>query len=190
MNPDLFHRNWRELSNYYIETLQKIRDQYPHLISNFSKAFAAATLNMGPRTITLPHYDSANLAFGLCAIFIFGRFNGQTGGYLVIKELGIVLELPSGCIVFIPSALVMHYNIDIQAGESRYSLTLYSAGSLFRWVYNGFKTNNAIERLPLKLQNREERALDEKIRRELEPYGKFSTIDDIIKMYKVPQESS
>ncbi|KAF7335068.1 hypothetical protein MVEN_02257300 [Mycena venus] len=42
-------------------------------------------------------------------------------------------------IILIPSAVVTHSNTPIQEGEERYSLVQYSAGSLFRWVANGFK---------------------------------------------------
>ncbi|KIY61385.1 hypothetical protein CYLTODRAFT_447726 [Cylindrobasidium torrendii FP15055 ss-10] len=52
----------------------------------------------------------------------------------------------TGVTVFIPSALITHYNLPIAPGETRYSITQYSAGGLFRWVNNGFyfSTNSEV----------------------------------------------
>ena len=140
----------------YKQVLDAILKHNPSLRKNHSKVFAAGTINMGPQTVTEPHFDCMNLAFGLCAIFVFGTFNGKTGGHLVIRELGIVIEVHAGSIVFLPSAIVEHYNIEIVDGETRYSLTLYSAGSLFRWVYNGFRTNTELETYPMSARMRKE----------------------------------
>ena len=46
-----------------------------------------------------------------------------------------------GSTILIPSALITHYNIDILEGETRYSVTQYTAGGLFRFVEHGFKLN-------------------------------------------------
>lgn len=96
--------------------------------------FAAATANFGPRTTCKSHRDLKNLAYGLCAIAVFGRFDHRRGGHLVLHELKVVLEMRPGDIAFIPSAVVSHENVPIAPHESRQSLVLYSAGGLFRWV--------------------------------------------------------
>jgi hypothetical protein len=37
--------------------------------------------------------------------------------------------------------LLRHSNVSIQQGERRYSFTQFTAGGLFRWVYNGNKSD-------------------------------------------------
>lgn len=96
--------------------------------------FAATTANFGPQAWCRSHLDLKNLAYGLCCIAVFGKFNHQRGGHLILHELKVILEMRPGDIVFIPSAVVTHENIPIGAGETRQSLVFYSAGGLFRWV--------------------------------------------------------
>ncbi|KAJ7687991.1 hypothetical protein B0H14DRAFT_3101285 [Mycena olivaceomarginata] len=79
--------------------------------------FAACTFNFGPRAICVPHLDFANLAW--------------------------VIRFPPGSTILIPSALIRHSNVPIRAHEQRGSFVQYTAGGLFRWVRNGFKTSAA-----------------------------------------------
>ena len=55
--------------------------------------FMASTLNLGPQTVTLPHYDGKNLATGLCGVMPFGPFNSSKGGHLCLHEARVVLEM-------------------------------------------------------------------------------------------------
>jgi hypothetical protein len=96
------------------------------------------TVNFGPRTVSLPHRDFANLSWGWCSISALGNFDPQKGGHLVLWDLGLVIEFPSGSTIIIPSAMVRHSNTPINDGETRYSVAQYSASGLFRWVENGF----------------------------------------------------
>jgi hypothetical protein len=109
----------------------------------FNSVFTAATYNLGPETVSVPHWDFANLPFGLCAITAIGNFNPTKGGHIVLKECKLVIEFPPGSTILIPSAIIEHSNVPIAKGEKRYSFTQYSAGGLFRWVDNGFKTSEA-----------------------------------------------
>jgi hypothetical protein len=104
-------------------------------------AWPAATFNFGPFTITFPHTDPGNLAWGWCSIAALGRFDPTKGGHIVLWDLGIIIEFPPGSTIFIPSALVVHSNIPIQEGETRYSFTQYCAGGLFHYIANGFRTD-------------------------------------------------
>lgn len=116
----------------------------PQLCRNFpNSAWSSLTVNCGPQTTTDPHVDSANQPTSWCPIAALGPFNAQTGGQLVLPDLKLVIEFPPGCIIFLPSALLVHYNCPIQPGEKRYSITQYTAGGLFRWVANGFQTQEA-----------------------------------------------
>lgn len=152
----------------------------PTLKRNFAKGvFAAATFNFGPQTTTLPHVDAANLAWGWCAITALGRFNPDLGGHLVLWDLGLVIRFPPGSTILIPSALLRHSNTRIQDGETRYSFTQYSSGHLFRFIYNGFRSDLAFDREASDAEKRK-RFLDQETRWEA-GLGMFSKLDDLSK---------
>lgn len=110
---------------------------------NFAKSvFACMTMNFGPRTVTIPHRDFANLCFGFCSITALGRFDADHGGHLVIVPLRLVIRFPAGSSILIPSAILEHYNIPISANEHRQTVTQYTAGAIFRFVENGCQNND------------------------------------------------
>lgn len=118
----------------------------PSLTCNFKKSvFAAATFNFGPRTVTFPHTDPANLAWGWCAITALGYFNPDLGGHLILWDLGLVICFPPGSTILIPSAVLRHSNTSIGDDERRFSFTQYSAGHLFRFVYNGCRSDKVFD---------------------------------------------
>ncbi|RDB28247.1 hypothetical protein Hypma_001551 [Hypsizygus marmoreus] len=94
-----------------------------------------------------PHTDHANLAWGWCAITALGDFDPDTGGHLILWDLGLVIQFPPGATILMPSVLLLHSNVEVKEGQTRYSFTQYSAGGLFRWVYNRFCTDkNLLEK--------------------------------------------
>jgi hypothetical protein len=114
----------------------------PHLRRTFPRSpFAAVTVNLGPVSVSPPHTDAANKADGMCLIAALGAFDPDKGGHLVCWDYDLLIRFPPGCSVLIPSAVVTHSNTPIQAGEDRFSLIQYSAGALFRWVANGFRSD-------------------------------------------------
>ncbi|KAI0646734.1 hypothetical protein C8Q79DRAFT_925453 [Trametes meyenii] len=135
-----------KLHAYYSKTLDALEARHPHLKRNFKNlVFARIMFNLGPRTVTYIHIDQNNLPAGLCAITALGDFDPMLGGHLILWDLGLVIEFPLGAMILIPSALLHHSNVTICSGETRYSLTQYSAGRLFRWVECGFKTKKEFE---------------------------------------------
>ena len=100
--------------------------------------FAFITINFGPRTVSLPHRDWANLSWGWCSISLLGDFNPEKGGHLVLWDLRLVIQFPPASSITIPFAMVWHSNIPISSGEMWYSITQYSASALLCWVDNGF----------------------------------------------------
>ncbi|KAF8127507.1 hypothetical protein K438DRAFT_1612418, partial [Mycena galopus ATCC 62051] len=104
-------------------------------------AFAAATINFGPRTITKCHIDGLNLAWGWCSITALGNFDADRGGHLVLWDLKLIIYFPPGLTILIPFAILRHLNMGIGEEETRYSFTQFSAAGLFQWVNNGFKSN-------------------------------------------------
>ncbi|TRM56383.1 hypothetical protein BD626DRAFT_354656, partial [Schizophyllum amplum] len=65
------------------------------------------------------------------------RFNADQGGQIVLRELKMVVRFPAGSTVLIPSAIITHYNTSIAPDETRYSVTQYTAGAIFRFVEHG-----------------------------------------------------
>ncbi|KAI0659203.1 hypothetical protein C8Q70DRAFT_915667 [Cubamyces menziesii] len=126
------------LHRYYKDNLDHICQSDPSLQRNSPQnSFAAATFNLGPHTVTRPHLDYLNLPWGWCAITALGTFDHTKGGQIVLWNIKKVIEFPSTATIFIPSAVFEHFNLNVQPGEQRLSITQYTAGALFRWVESG-----------------------------------------------------
>lgn len=102
--------------------------------------FASITTNLGPKTVCSRHRDCKNKATGICGIKVLGPHNSRLGGHIVLHELGLVVEMRPGDVIFFPSAIISHETIPIGVLEKRYSLVWYSASGLFRWRDAGFKS--------------------------------------------------
>lgn len=135
----LLHQFYKEQMGLLHKAAPYLRRLFPELAS----VFATATFNFGPNTVTLPHVDAANLAWGWCCITAFGNFNPDLGGHLILWDLRLIIQFPPGSTIMIPSALLRHLNTSIQQGETWYSFTQFMAGGLFRWVHNGHKSDKA-----------------------------------------------
>jgi hypothetical protein len=141
---DYFKAFAPRLYGYYSTTIDDLIKRSPNTIKRIyeESAFAAMTFNVGPRTMTFPHRDWANLSWGWCAICALGEFDADKGGHLVLWDLKLAIRFPSGSTIIIPSAMVRHSNTSVGKNETRYSVTQYSAGGLFRWVENGFMADD------------------------------------------------
>ncbi|KAF8175645.1 hypothetical protein K438DRAFT_1847442 [Mycena galopus ATCC 62051] len=137
--------------------------------------FAACTFNFGPRAITCPHLDFGNLAWSWCAITSLGWFDPDRGGHLILWDLKLVVRFPPGATILIPSAIIRHSNIPVQAHEKRFSFVQYSAGGLFRWIRNGFMTDEDFEKNATKEEK--DRRTAEAATRWQEGVGMFSVVD-------------
>ncbi|KAJ7025957.1 hypothetical protein C8F04DRAFT_967087 [Mycena alexandri] len=142
-----------DLHQYYGNTINDLfkwdanQQRARHLKRNFRAAlsvFTTATFNFGPITVTFPHIDFGNLAWGWCVITALGWFNPDLGGHLILWDLKLIIRFPPGSSILIPSAILRHSNVKIQPGERRYSFTQFTLAGIFRWVYNGFRTDRDI----------------------------------------------
>ncbi|KAL1724983.1 hypothetical protein EV714DRAFT_288170 [Schizophyllum commune] len=133
--------NWAPaLWLFYADHMRKLFDNDPTLEQNFARSvWACITINFGPQTVCYRHRDFGNLSFGWCAITALGSFNPNRGGHLVLWECGLVIRFPPGSTILIPSAIITHSNTKIGRRETRYSVTQYTAGAIFRWVQHGCK---------------------------------------------------
>ncbi|KAF7319498.1 hypothetical protein HMN09_00288800 [Mycena chlorophos] len=135
------------LHEYYQKTMDALFDWDPRLRRIFQRGtsvFPSCTFNFGPQTVTVPHLDLLNLAWGWCFITAFGNFDPNKGGHLILWDLKRVIRFPPGATIAIPSALLRHSNVSIQQGETRYSFTQFAAGGLFRFVENNFQLNESL----------------------------------------------
>ncbi|KAJ6622396.1 hypothetical protein B0H10DRAFT_903678 [Mycena sp. CBHHK59/15] len=131
-------RYFPKLWNYMADTMQGIQQNQPGLCRPFNNSvYPAVTFNLGPDTVTAEHRDSHNLAHGGCPITSGGDYNHKNGGHLYMRQLKVVIEFPSGSSMAILSSAVDHGNTPIAKGETRYSMTQYAAGALFRWAAFG-----------------------------------------------------
>ncbi|KAJ7708552.1 hypothetical protein B0H14DRAFT_2228716, partial [Mycena olivaceomarginata] len=134
----------------YHRTKQTLLQQNPYLRRTFPRSpYAAVTFNLGPISVSPPHADFSNKVDGMCLISVLGDFDPTQGGHLVCwdccpyRDYDLIIRFPPGCSILIPSAVVTHSNTPIQAGEEHFSIIQYSAGGLFSWVDNSFKSDRA-----------------------------------------------
>ncbi|KAJ7850177.1 hypothetical protein B0H14DRAFT_2355781, partial [Mycena olivaceomarginata] len=156
----LFQSYAPDLHLYYHTTMERLHAWNPKLRPNFLPSvsvFTAATFNFGLQTVTFPHLDFANLAWGWCAITALGDFDPDQGGHIILWDLKLIICFPPGCTIFIPSALVRHSNTSIQAHEKQFSFTQYTPAGIFRFVDNGFRTEAAIDASGLSAAQQAER---------------------------------
>ncbi|KAI1783757.1 hypothetical protein LXA43DRAFT_1102131 [Ganoderma leucocontextum] len=117
-----------------------------------------------------PHTDAQNLAIMMCALFIYGDFDWEEKAWLVLWEAGVIIQLPIGVVFYYPSALFIHFNINIfdfhhyvfttKTGEpptaetslpihgvkGRGSIVFFNQASLFQYAELGSPVAEAAER--------------------------------------------
>ncbi|KAJ7796029.1 hypothetical protein B0H14DRAFT_3495283 [Mycena olivaceomarginata] len=122
MDELLEDQSIQRMATYPIPVFQA---KNPHLRRIFARSpFAAVTANLGPVSVSPPHTDAGNKADGMCLIGALGNFDADKGGHLVCWDYNLIVRFPAD-------------------GEDRFSLIQYSAGGLFRWIANGFRSDLA-----------------------------------------------
>jgi hypothetical protein len=166
------------LYKYYHEHDTKLHHHLPHLRRLFPRSvFSCAAFNFGPNVWTFKHRDVLNLPFGWCALQAAGPFDPTKGGHLVLWDLMLVIEFPPGALVLIPSATLSHSNVPVQAGDKRISFTQFTAGGIFRYVDNGFRTEDELAAAdPAEY----ERMMELKSSRWEMGINLFSTLDELV----------
>lgn len=126
---------------HYAQYLSQMYGRLPDLKKIFPQSvFPCAAFNFGGNVWAYMHKDTQNCPYGMCAIQALGRFDPTKGGHLVLWELRLIIEFPPASLILVPSATITHSNIPVQAGDTRASFTQFCAGSIFRWVDYGFRT--------------------------------------------------
>ncbi|KAJ7159362.1 hypothetical protein C8R43DRAFT_882012 [Mycena crocata] len=134
------------LYEYYRQHSEALHNHLPHLGYVFGRSvFSCAAFNFGPNVWTFRHRDVLNVPFGWCAVQSAGPFDHTKGGHLVLWDLKLVIEFPSGALILLPSATINHSNVPVQDGDQRISFTQFTAGGLMRYVDNGFRTEAALK---------------------------------------------
>lgn len=145
----------------YKDTMKKLYENDPeNLHQLFESVFPAFTFNLGPRTVTVEHYDSRNKPNGWIAVTSLGNYNPDKGGHIILREFGLMVRFPPGSTILFPSAIIRHGNAPIQQGEFRMSITSYAAGALFQYVDYGFQLKSEAQKRDPELYERLEAKLD------------------------------
>ncbi|KAJ3479990.1 hypothetical protein NLI96_g8674 [Meripilus lineatus] len=137
-SPNMYDSYRTVMGQYYKRDPQRLKRILPSV-------YPAFTFNLGPRTVTVEHYDSRNKANGWIAITAFGNYNPDLGGHLILRELGLMIRFPPGSTILFPSAIIRHGNAPIQKGEFRMSITSYAAGALFQYLDYGFELKKKVQ---------------------------------------------
>ncbi|KAJ4473241.1 hypothetical protein C8R41DRAFT_775790, partial [Lentinula lateritia] len=149
----------------------------PKLLPNFDNSvYSCMTVNFGPQTWTYIHTDSKNDPCLPCAVTSGGNYSWKLGGHMVLWDFGIILEFPPGTTILLSSAFLRHSNIPVLKGETRVSVTQYSAGSIRRWLEYGGRTEEAF-----KVQDPEAytREMEKRASRWKEALDMYSTIEEL-----------
>lgn len=111
-----------------------VSDQCPELKRHWG-VFASMTINLGKKTATIMHRDHQNFGFGVCIAIPFGDFDHEESGRLCVRlgDDDYEFELPGGVPMFLPSALLTHWNTEVRPKDRRGSLVLWMPGALIRW---------------------------------------------------------
>ncbi|KAF9070973.1 hypothetical protein BDP27DRAFT_1362204 [Rhodocollybia butyracea] len=120
----------------YKECNARLHDWKPSLHQNFKNSvFAATTIKYSDenaQTVADDHYDHVNHAPGSCTISNVGDHGDTRGGEI----------FPTASSIIIQSAILrIRIYLSNLASVVTPLLTRYSAGALFRYVYNGFRND-------------------------------------------------
>jgi hypothetical protein len=163
---------------YMRVTIDALKAKNPSLQRPYNDkvgAYPCRSFNLGRQTASYPHLDLANLPQSWCSVTPVGSFDAKWGGHLVIKDLRLVVDFPSGSTILLPSALFMHSNTPVFGkDEVQYSIVQYAAGGLFRWVDNGHKTDAAVSK-----ENPDQCKRNKEQRRQ-EALGSFTKLSELL----------
>lgn len=129
-----------EVYDYYQKNMDAVLKRYRKCYQAIpGLPFAGYTLNCSRKSICCKHVDFNNLATGLCLINPLGSYDYTLGGHIVLHDAKVIVEVPAGSQVFIPSATMAHETIPVGELETRNAFTGYTAASLFQFVENKFR---------------------------------------------------
>ncbi|KAF8209478.1 hypothetical protein K438DRAFT_1572213, partial [Mycena galopus ATCC 62051] len=165
------------LYGLYVENNRLLHRRLPHLQRPFQQSvFACAAFNFG-NVCTYRHHDVCNLPFGWCTIQSLGNFDAKKGGHLILWDVKAIVEFPAGALILLPSATIAHSNVPVARGEEHISFTQFTAGNLFRYVDNGFRTQT---QLATEDPVEHDRLMNAKESRWEKGLKLFSTIDELM----------
>ncbi|KAL0060295.1 hypothetical protein AAF712_012918 [Marasmius tenuissimus] len=172
---------------YYQKAMCELESSIQGFKPNFDRSqFASITCNFGPQVCTSIHTDAKNCSHSMCAITAVGQFQSSKGGHLVLPDLKVIIEFPSGCTFLLPSAILRHGYTRIQKHETRYSVTQYSAGGIFRWLEYGQRTEEQFRRQD---PSGFRKAMEEREGRWSRMINMFVTLDEIRSYHGVSQHT-
>ena len=112
--------------NFELE-VAKTRDSLPGCETPLNSPFLGFVVNVNARCN--PHRDVSDSKLFSCVVLPFGPYSG---GQIVFVELGLVVEVPSGCFISFLSMNITHYNMEVVGG--RYSLVCHTDKTIEGYV--------------------------------------------------------
>ena len=117
--------------NYYLPNFEsdsgKTRDSLPGCETPLNSPFLGFVVNVNARCN--PHRDVGDSKLFNCVVLPFGPYSG---GQIVFAELGLVVEVPSGCFISFLSMIITHYNMEVDG--DRYSLVCHTDKTMEGYV--------------------------------------------------------
>ncbi|KAL0564088.1 hypothetical protein V5O48_017968 [Marasmius crinis-equi] len=94
----------------------------------------------------------------------------------------VILEFPPACTILLPSVILRHENTPVQANETRYSVTQYSAGGIFRYQEYGNRTEEQLRHQDKVLY---EKVMGERSERWARMLDMFVTLEDVRRFHDI-----
>ena len=117
--------------NYYLPNFEsdsgKTRDSLPGCETPLNSPFTGFVVNMNAQC--KPHRDSGDSKLFNCVVLPFGLYSG---GQIVFAELGLVVEVPSGCFISFLSMIITHYSMEVDG--DRHSLVCHTDKTMEGYV--------------------------------------------------------
>ncbi|KAJ7625128.1 hypothetical protein DFH06DRAFT_1325210 [Mycena polygramma] len=164
------------LRQYVQETKDALLTNDAALLDCTGGAFPAAEFFLGSDE-SPPRMDDLDMPWGWRALTSLGEYNARWGGELVLWEEKKVVRFPPGATFLFPAAFMRYSFTQLRAGETQYAFSQYAQAGLFRYVENGFMSEDNFEATAWRAQ-REER---DKLRdtRMFRALGMYSHINEI-----------
>lgn len=134
---DVLKKRWPNLAEHMADDMKKVCERYGLETSPFGHFWNFCVNSPMPservhNVLCKPHIDAKNGTLLVCAIFVYyyggerlylssphkltlclAPSNADEKIWLVLWEAGIIIQIPAGCVVMFPSALFMHFNINM-----------------------------------------------------------------------------
>ncbi|KAG6905214.1 hypothetical protein DXG01_004142 [Tephrocybe rancida] len=124
----------------YKYTATRMYSTHWNIPNNFhGTVYPAVRFNVRPQTSTVqPYMDRQRERRGPPAVTPIGNYNYKLSGHIVFYELKLIIEVPPGTTLFVPTRLLSYGTTNIQEGEERMTITQCFGPGLAETVFARF----------------------------------------------------